>query len=106
MSKRLGILLVAFILMTTALVIVIVYGDSFLRSSSPCEDDRDATQAALRAYHSEQGEWPTADGGPGDIEWDKMMPGFIDEIPINDYFCDWQVNSNPEGEVCLWLIDT
>jgi len=66
-----------------------------------CEIDRDAIQAALDAYHAEMGEWPTADGQPGDIEWDKLVPDFLDEIPATDSTCDWQVNSDPEGEVCL-----
>ena len=67
-----------------------------------CEADRDAVQVALDAYHDDTGEWPTADGGPGDIEWDKLVPGFLVEIPSTDSKCDWQVNSDPEGQVCLW----
>ena len=69
-----------------------------------CEIDRDATQAALDAYHTEKGDWPTADGGPGDIEWNKLVPNFMEEIPPTDGRCDWQVNSQPEGEVCLWAL--
>jgi len=88
--------------MTAALVIVIVFGDEFGDNSSACEDDRDTLQAALNAYKAEEGEWPTADGRPGDIEWDRLVPRFLDYRTISDYWCDWQINSNPEGDVCLW----
>lgn len=47
------------------------------------------------------GGWPTADGQPGDIDWTKLVPDFIVGIPSNDNRCDWWVNSDPEGEVCL-----
>jgi hypothetical protein len=66
-----------------------------------CEMDRDAIQAALDAYHDETGEWPTADGQPGDIEWGKLVPGFLDALPPTAETCDWRVNSDPEGEVCI-----
>lgn len=66
-----------------------------------CEKDRNAIQEALDAYHAEKGEWPTADGQPGDIEWDKLVPDFLDDTPSTDIKCHWQVNSDPEGEVCL-----
>jgi hypothetical protein len=67
-----------------------------------CEPDRDAIQVALNAYHAENGDWPTADGDPGDIKWDKLVPGFLQYLPDTDSKCDWQVNTDPEGEVCLW----
>ena len=67
-----------------------------------CEIDRDAIQVALDAYQDDTGEWPTTDGQPGNIEWDKLVPGFLDEKPPTDSKCDWQVNSDPEGDVCLW----
>jgi hypothetical protein len=66
-----------------------------------CTEARDAIQNALDAYHAEYGEWPTADGQTGDIEWTKIIPDFMAAVPANDSQCDWQVNSNPEGEVCL-----
>jgi len=66
-----------------------------------CEADRDAIQAALYAYHGEEGKWPTADGEPGDIEWDRLAPGFLGDVPSTDSKCDWQVNDDPYGEVCL-----
>ena len=59
-----------------------------------------AIQAALDAYHDENGEWPTDDGGPGGIEWEELVPDFLSEIPSASK-CDWQVNSDPEGEVCV-----
>jgi hypothetical protein len=67
-----------------------------------CEPDRDAIQIALNAYHIENGDWPTVDGDPGDIKWSKLVPEFLPYIPHTDSDCDWQVNSDPEGEVCLW----
>ena len=72
------------------------------RTPTQCETDRDAVQAALDAYHDDTGEWPTADGQPGDIDWDELVPGFLDEVPSTNSKCDWQVNSDPEGKVCLW----
>ena len=69
-----------------------------------CEQARDAIQGALTQYHDEHGTWPTADGKPGDIVWAKLVPDFMAGIPSNDSDCDWWVNSDPEGEVCLQKI--
>jgi len=66
-----------------------------------CTEARDTTQAALDGYHAEHGEWPTADGQPGDIVWPKLVPQFMDGVPSNDGDCDWWVNSSPEGDVCV-----
>ena len=66
-----------------------------------CTEARNAIQDALDLYHAEYGEWPTADGQPGDIEWTKLVPDFMAGIPSNDSKCEWQVNSDPEGVVCL-----
>lgn len=66
-----------------------------------CEEARNAIQAALDDYHAENGEWPTSDGQPGDIEWTELVPDFMAGIPANDSTCEWQVNSDPLGEVCL-----
>lgn len=66
-----------------------------------CEEARDTIQAALIDYHNRYGGWPTADSQPGDIEWGKLVPEFMDGIPSNDGRCDWWVNSDPEGGVCL-----
>jgi hypothetical protein len=66
-----------------------------------CEPDRDAIQAALNAYHTRNGNWPTADGQPADIDWDKLVPAFLPYIPHTDSNCDWQVDSNPIGTICL-----
>jgi hypothetical protein len=66
-----------------------------------CEPDRDAIQVALNAYQAENGDWPTADGDPGDIKWSKLVPDFLPYIPHTDSDCDWQVDSNPIGTICL-----
>jgi hypothetical protein len=66
-----------------------------------CTEARDTIQDALDAYNTEYGNWPTADGQPGDIEWTKLVPDFMAGVPSNDIECDWWVNSNPEGDVCL-----
>lgn len=66
-----------------------------------CEADRHAVQAALYAYYEEKEEWPTETGEPGDIEWGKLVLNFLPSIPATDKDCDWSVNSNPEGEVCV-----
>jgi hypothetical protein len=66
-----------------------------------CEADRDAVQAAIYAYNQENGEWPTETGVPGDIAWEKLVPSFLQSIPTTDNTCDWSVNSDPEGGVCV-----
>jgi hypothetical protein len=66
-----------------------------------CEADRDAVQTAIYAYEEENGEWPTETGGPGDIAWEKLVPDYLPSIPTTDDDCDWSVNSDPEGEVCV-----
>jgi len=68
---------------------------------TPCEADRSAVQAALYAYHMQNEEWPTETGEPGDIEWEKLVPSFLPDIPTTDDNCDWSVNSDPEGGVCV-----
>ena len=67
-----------------------------------CEIDRNAIQAALDSYFAQYRKWPTADGTPGDIDWDKLVPAFLAVIPPSDSKCNWQVNSAPKGDVCLW----
>ncbi len=66
-----------------------------------CAPDRDATQAAIDAYHSKYNSWPTADGQPGDMDWDKLVPQYLPYIPKTDSKCKWGVDGNPEGEACL-----
>jgi len=68
---------------------------------TPCEADRSAVQAAIYAYHMQNEEWPTETGEPGDIVWEKLVPEFLPDIPTTDDNCDWSVNSDPEGEVCV-----
>jgi hypothetical protein len=69
-----------------------------------CEPDRDAIQAAINAYHADNGNWPTTTtfGEPGNIKWSVLVPDYLPYIPHTDARCDWQVNTDPEGEVCLW----
>ena len=69
--------------------------------SMSCNEAKNAIQAALDDYHDNYGEWPTADGQPGDIEWTELVPDYMEAIPANDSKCDWWVNSDPEGEVCV-----
>jgi hypothetical protein len=66
-----------------------------------CDQARDSIQIAIDAYNAVHGEWPTIDGQPGDIDWTKLVPDFIDGIPSDDTKCEWWVNSDPEGDVCL-----
>ena len=64
-----------------------------------CEEDRQAIKEALDSYYTINGEWPTVDGQPGLIVWNKFVPAFLDKIP-STVTCKWQVNSDPPGEVC------
>ena len=66
-----------------------------------CVEARDTIQDALESYNTEYGNWPTMDGEPGEIEWTKLVPNFMEAVPANDSKCDWWVNSDPEGEVCV-----
>jgi len=66
-----------------------------------CEEASDAIQAALIDYSAAYSEWPTADGQPGYIDWTKLIPEFMAARPVNDNKCKWQVNSDPEGAVCV-----
>jgi hypothetical protein len=66
-----------------------------------CEDTLAALETAVGDYHGQFGEWPTADGEPGDIEWATLVPGFMEAVPANDSKCDWWVDDDPEGEVCV-----
>jgi maltose-binding protein MalE len=68
---------------------------------SNCEKDKSNIQTALNAYHEANGDWPTANGQPGDIVWDKLVPEYMSEMPVIDDQCDWQVSGNPEGNVCV-----
>ncbi len=66
-----------------------------------CQQANDAIQDAVSDYHNNTGKWPTSDGGPGDILWTKLVPNYMDSVPSIDSRCDWWVNSEPEGEVCI-----
>jgi hypothetical protein len=71
-------------------------------TATPSKYDRDinAIEAAIAQYHASLGQWPTADGQPGDIDWDKLVPTYLDTIPSTDSRCDWYVSSDPPGTVC------
>ena len=66
-----------------------------------CVQARDTIQQAINDYNAEHQLWPTADSQPGDIEWTKLVPDFMAGIPSNDSRCEWWVNSDSEGAVCL-----
>ncbi|NQT71986.1 MAG: hypothetical protein HQ553_04350 [Chloroflexi bacterium] len=66
-----------------------------------CDTQTVAIQEAVYAYHDEHDKWPTFDGKPGDIQWNKLVPDLLANEPSTDYQCDWQVDDDPEGTVCL-----
>ncbi len=66
-----------------------------------CVYDRDAIQDAIYSYNASHGEWPTADGRPGAIIWSKLVNDYLPYHPYTRVHCYWQVNSYPEGEVCV-----
>ncbi|MBM3133228.1 MAG: DUF255 domain-containing protein [Chloroflexi bacterium] len=68
---------------------------------SACFADEELIEKALDAYHAANGTWPSIDGRPGDIQWEKLVPAFIDHVPATDTACDWQVNTAPEGAPCI-----
>lgn len=69
--------------------------------ASNCEHDKNEIQIALDAYYADNAAWPTADGLPGDIVWDELVPQYMSEMPLIDGSCDWRVGADPEGEVCI-----
>lgn len=69
--------------------------------ASNCEHDKNEIQIALDAYYEDNSSWPTADGLPGDIVWDELVPQYMSEMPLIDGSCDWRVGADPEGEVCI-----
>ena len=116
--KILPVVLVVFLVVAVGVVITIGVKGGFAPGPTPtptstgtptplptvamtCEQAKHAIQDALDDYHDDYGEWPTADGQPGDIEWTKLVPDFMAGIPSNDSRCHWRVNSDPEGEVCV-----
>ncbi|MBT4511288.1 MAG: hypothetical protein HOC20_03635 [Chloroflexi bacterium] len=64
-----------------------------------CDADRAAIKVALDAYHAENGVWPTADGQPAAIDWDKLVPDYLEGQPSTQK-CKWRVSADPVGEVC------
>ena len=86
-------------------LVVAVFAISENSESEPpatqCEMDRDTVQEALNSYNEANGDWPTADGLPGDIVWSELVPQYMSEMPVIDGDCDWQVSGNPEGSVCV-----
>lgn len=66
-----------------------------------CDPDRDAINTVLGPYYARYGQWPTADGQPGDMDWDKLVPEFLPYIPETDSKCHWGVNGDPEGKACI-----
>ncbi|NQT71990.1 MAG: hypothetical protein HQ553_04370 [Chloroflexi bacterium] len=66
-----------------------------------CEQDRDAIQDVLDSFYAMNGKWPTSTGQPGDIQWDMLIPEWLDSVPPTDDKCEWQINSDPQGQVCL-----
>jgi len=66
-----------------------------------CQQANDAIQDAVDDYYDNTRRWPTTDGRPGDIVWTELVPKYMEGVPSNDSRCDFRVNSDPEGEVCL-----
>ncbi len=66
-----------------------------------CVYDRDAIQDAIYTYNASYGEWPTADGRPGDIAWAKLVKEYLPYMPHTNDECNWQVSGEPEGKVCV-----
>jgi len=62
--------------------------------------DINAIESAVSEYYKDNGQWPTADGQPGDIVWDKLVPTYINSVPATDAKCDWYIDDDPPGEIC------
>lgn len=82
------------------LAILLVVACTCGKEPTECEEDRVAIQTALDAYHAANGIWPTVDGKPGMIDWNKLVPDFLWPAPFRTIKCKWQVNNDPLGEVC------
>ena len=65
-----------------------------------CELDMEMIQNAIDVYNSQYDQWPTINGQPGPIEWDKIVPEYMEVMPYADNRCQWKVDDDPEGFVC------
>ena len=69
--------------------------------SMSCQQAMDAIQTATDEYHHDKRRWPTTNCRPGDIVWVELVPDYMEAVPSNDSKCDFRVNSNPEGDICI-----
>lgn len=69
-----------------------------------CRVEKRDIEAAVFSYYHENLKWPTDEGGPGDIDFTKLMGDYLDDTPASDESCLWQIAENgavvPGGEDC------
>ena len=101
-SSKKGFTLVELIIVITLLAILAtlvalnLVGHVQRSRVSACATDQRALQTAVRAYYHENDEtFPCIAGTiPCDIDFDKLVPGFIHEAPASDADCSWMLDAN------------
>ncbi len=84
--------IIAVLLGMVALSVTMFLGRSATRA---CEADASSLQTAVAAYYMKNdGAWPTVDGNTGDIDYEKLIGGYIDQRPGSDANCDWKIEAN------------
>lgn len=62
-------------------------------ADAACETEVKSVSVAVVAYRIDQGEWPTADGDPGVVLWDKIED-YLSDKPAQFDQCQWMVDDN------------
>ena len=84
--------IIAVLLGTVAFSVTVFVGRGATRA---CEADASLLQTAVAAYYTKNGDaWPTEDGNTGDIDYDKLIGGYIDQVPGSDAKCQWKIEAN------------
>lgn len=69
-----------------------------------CRVEKRSIEAAVFSYYNQNAEWPTDEGGAGDIDFTKLVGDYLDDTPASDESCLWQIDDNgavvPDSEDC------
>lgn len=80
-----------------AAIVVLSLVDYISRAEvSACELEVNGLQKAVGAYlYQSDGTWPTEAGSlPGALDYDKLVPYYIDKVPLTEPDCGWYLTDN------------
>lgn len=61
--------------------------------TTACQLEQSAIQSAVWMYYAEHGrEWPATDELPANVDFDKLIPGYIEKTPSSQAECDWEID--------------